>query len=152
VLTAANIFSILIATLLHYSGLQAQHVAIMIQNADQTRAMLPDGPEFAAVAEQLRNPAFLSYNLFTFFQRSFVCIGAIFAVKDTFRMSAVRAFAVTLVGSLIALFVMPIALRLFSGVFGSPFLLLLLFMLLRGYFSDIMGSHRAKADSPFETR
>ena len=34
---------------------------------------------------------------------------------------------------------------LFSGVFGSPFLLFLLFMLLRGYFSDIMGGHRAKA-------
>ncbi|HEY6659789.1 MAG TPA: tetratricopeptide repeat protein, partial [Pyrinomonadaceae bacterium] len=39
----------------------------------------------------------------------------------------------------------PIAARLFSGVFGSPFLLFLVFMLLRGYFSDIMGSHRAKA-------
>jgi tetratricopeptide (TPR) repeat protein len=145
VLTAANIFSILIATLLHYSGLQAQHVAIMIQNADQARAMLPDGPEFAGLTEQLRDPAFLSYNLFTLFQRSFFCIGAIFAVKDTFRMSAVRAFAVTFMGCLASLFVMPLALRLFSGVFGSPFLLLLLFMLLRGYFSDIMGSHRAKA-------
>src|SRR5215203_70288 len=34
VLTAANLFAILIATLLHYSGLQAAHVALMIQNAD----------------------------------------------------------------------------------------------------------------------
>jgi tetratricopeptide (TPR) repeat protein len=44
-----------------------------------------------------------------------------------------------------SLFLLPIAIRLFSGVFGSPFLLFMLYMLLRGYFSDIMGSHRAKA-------
>ena len=44
-----------------------------------------------------------------------------------------------------ALFVAPIALALFSGVLGSPFLLILLFLLLRGFFSDIIGSHRAKA-------
>jgi tetratricopeptide (TPR) repeat protein len=145
VLTAANIFSMLIATLLHYSGLQAQHIAFMIQNADQARAVLPGGPESAGLAQQLTDPAFLSYNLFVFFERSFFCIGAIFAVKDTFRMSAARAFAVAFVGCLASLFVMGPALHLFSGVFGSPFLLLFLFMLLRSYFSDIMGSHRAKA-------
>jgi tetratricopeptide (TPR) repeat protein len=60
-------------------------------------------------------------------------------------MSAVRAFAVTVISCFGSLFVAPIAVRLFSGVLGSPFLLFLLFMLLRGYFSDIMGSHRAKA-------
>ena len=145
VLTAANIFSMLIATLLHYSGLQVQYVALMIQNADQARSMLPEGPESAGLAEQFRDPIFLSYNLFTFFQRSFFCIGAVFAVRDTFRMSGVRAFAVTFIGCLASLFAMPFGLRLFSGVLGSPFLLLLVFMLLRGYFSDIMGSHRAKA-------
>ena len=34
---------------------------------------------------------------------------------------------------------------LLSSVLGSPFLLILLFFLLRGYFNDIVGSHRAKA-------
>ena len=145
VLTAANLFAILIAAVLHYSGLQAQHVALMIQNAEQTRAMLPSGPEFVGLAEQLKDPVILSYSLFSFFERAIFAFGAIFAVKDAFRMSGARAFAVTLLGCMAALFVMPIALRLFSGVFGSPFLLLLLFFLLRGYFSDIMGSHRAKA-------
>lgn len=145
VLTAANIFAILIAAVLHYSGLQAQHVAIMLQNADQTRAMLPSGPEFSSMAEQLRDPVILSYSLFTFFERVIFVIGAIFAVKDTFRMSGARAFGVTFLGSLASLFVMPVALQLFSGVFGSPFLLFLLILLLRGYFTDIMGSHRAKA-------
>ena len=145
VLMAANIFGVLIATLLHYSGIQAQHVAYMIQHADQTRAMLPDSPEFAALAEQLKDPVILSYSLLTFPQRALFGVGLIFGVKDAFRMSAVRAFAVTVVSCFISLFVAPIAIRLFSGVFGSPFLLFLLFLLLRGYFSDILGSHRAKA-------
>jgi tetratricopeptide (TPR) repeat protein len=43
------------------------------------------------------------------------------------------------------MFVAPMAAWLFSSVLGSPFLLIMLFFLLRGYFSDIMGSHRAKA-------
>jgi tetratricopeptide (TPR) repeat protein len=142
VLTAANIFAILIAAFLHYTGIHAQYVAFAIQNADQMRGMLPPGEQYD---EQLTNPVMLSYGLFTFFQRLIFGIGAIAGVKDTFRMSAIRAFAVTVVACLASLFLLPIGLRLFSGVFGSPFLLILLFFLLRGYFVDIMGSHRAKA-------
>jgi tetratricopeptide (TPR) repeat protein len=121
VLTAANVISILIAVLLHYSGLQDQQVAAMIQNADQTRAMLPQGPQFD------------------------LAIGTVVGVKDVFRTSFVRAFAICLVTGAAAVFLVPIAGSLFSGVLGSPFLLFILFMLLRGYFSDIMGTHRAKA-------
>jgi len=145
VLTAANVFGILIATLLHYSGLQAQHVVLMIQHADQTRAMLPEGPQFDELALQLTNPVILSYSLFAIFERMLFCVGTIFGVKDTFRMSAVRAFAVTVLALIASLFVAPIVHALLSGMLGSPFLLFLAFMLLRGYFSDIMGSHRARA-------
>jgi tetratricopeptide (TPR) repeat protein len=145
VLTAANLISILIAVLLHYSGIQAQQVASMIQHADQTRAMLPDTPQFALAAEQLKDPAILSENLFLMPKLVLFGIGMILGVKDVFRMSALRAFSVTVIACFGSLFVAPIAIRLFSGVFGSPFLLFLLFMLLRGYFTDIMGSHRAKA-------
>jgi tetratricopeptide (TPR) repeat protein len=145
VLTAANVLAIVIAVLFHYSGVQAQQVAGMIEHADQTRAMLPDTPQFALAAEQLKDPAILAENLFLMPKLLFFGIGLILGVKDTFRMSAVRAFAVTVISCFGSLFVAPIAVRLFSGVLGSPFLLFLLFMLLRGYFSDIMGSHRAKA-------
>jgi len=79
------------------------------------------------------------------FQRALFGVGMIVAVKDTFRMSAVRAFAVTFISCFAAQFVAPIAFHLFSGVAGSPFLLFFLFMLLRGYFSDIMGGQRARA-------
>jgi tetratricopeptide (TPR) repeat protein len=146
VLAAANIGALIIAALLHYSGIQAQQVASMIQHADQTRAVLPDNPQFAAAADQLfANPALLSQQLFLMPRIALFGVGMILGVKDTFRLSAVRAFAVTIITCFASLFVIPIAARLFSGVLGSPFLLFLLFMLLRGYFSDIMGSQRAKA-------
>src|SRR5688500_16061632 len=45
VLTAATLISILIAAALHYSGLQAQQVAAMVQQADQTRAAFRDNPQ-----------------------------------------------------------------------------------------------------------
>jgi tetratricopeptide (TPR) repeat protein len=142
VLTVANIFAILIAAFLHYTGIHAQYVTFAIQNANQIRGMLPPGPQYD---EQLTNPVMVSYGLFTFFQRLLFGMGVIVGVKETFRMSAARAFVVTVVGCLASLFLLPIALHLFSGIFGSPFLLILLFFLLRGYFVDIMGSHRAKA-------
>jgi tetratricopeptide (TPR) repeat protein len=145
VLTAANVISILIAALLHYTGLQDQQVAAMIQNADQTRAMLPPGEQFDLAAEQLKNPALLAQSLFLMPKLVFFSIGTVVGVKDTFRTSAVRAFAIAVVSGVAAMFVTPLVAHLFSGLRGSPFLLFLLFMLLRGYVSDIMGTQRAKA-------
>ncbi|HKG60994.1 MAG TPA: tetratricopeptide repeat protein [Pyrinomonadaceae bacterium] len=143
-LTAANLFSLLIAVFLHYSGIQAQTVAMLLQ-AYQTPGAAPDFTQTGPLAEQFKNPVFLAYSVFLMFQRGLLGIGMIVAVKDTFRMSAARAFAVTLISIFAAQFVGPIAFHLFSGVAGSPFLLFFLFMLLRGYFSDIMGGHRARA-------
>src|SRR5687768_1171087 len=145
VLTAANVISIVIAVLLHYSGLQDQQVAAMIQNADQTRTMLPEGPQFDLAAEQLKNPAIVAQSLFLMPKLALFAIGTVVGVKDVFRTSFVRAFAISLVSGAAAVFLVPLAASLFSGVLGSPFLLFLLFILLRGYFSDIMGTHRAKA-------
>jgi len=72
-------------------------------------------------------------------------VGTILGVKDVFRTSVVRAFFISILSGVITLFVAPLALRLFSGVLGSPFLLIILFFLLRGYFTDIVGTQRAKA-------
>jgi tetratricopeptide (TPR) repeat protein len=144
-LTAANLFAILIAAGFHYSGFQALYVANAIEHADQTRAMLPEGPDFDVLAAQLKDPVILSYNLFETFQRVLFGVGIILGVKDSFRLSKGRAFAVTVVSIFAALTIAPIARYLFSGILGSPFLLILLFLLLRGYFTDILGSHRAKA-------
>src|SRR6476646_2418590 len=149
VLTGANVMALLIAALLHYTGLQYQQVAAMIQNADQSQAMLRsmfgDTEQLAQAAEQLKNPAILSQNLFFMPKLLLFAVGTVFGVRDVFRTSFVRAFFISLLSGIVAVFIAPLGLRLFSGVLGSPFLLFILFMLLRGYFSEIMGTQRAKA-------
>ena len=143
-LTAANLFGLLIATVLHYTGFQAQYTAI-VQEFYQNPETAREFPQFGQIVELMKQPVFISYGMFITFQRALFAVGMIIAVKDTFRMSAGRAFAVTLVACLASIFFGTFALALLSGVLGSPFLILLLFLLLRGYFSDIMGGHRARA-------
>jgi len=143
-LTAANLLSLLIAVFLHYSGIQTQTVAMLLQ-AYSTPGAAPEFTQTGPLADQFKNPIFLAYSLFVMFERGLFGLGMILAVKDTFRMSAARAVAVTFISCFAAQFLGPIAFHLFSGVAGSPFLLFFLFMLLRGYFSDIMGGHRARA-------
>ena len=144
-LMAANVFAMLIAVIFHYSGIQANYVAYMIQHADESRAALPAAFQTPELAEAFRNPVFVAYSLMALFHRLVLVLGAAFGVRETFRMSTARAFSVTAVGFFASIFVGQIAFALFSGVLGSPFLLILLFLLLRGFFTDIMGSHRAKA-------
>ena len=143
VLTVANVFGILGAIIFHYTGLQTQYVAFMIQNADANQPWWVAGnPEAAA---QLRNPVVLAQALFSMPRLLFFSIGTVLGVKDVFRTSAARAFGIALVSGIAAFFVGSIAYSLLSGVLGSPFLVILLFILLRGYFVDIMGTQRAKA-------
>lgn len=142
-LTAANLLGLLITVVLHYSGVQHQTVAMLLQAYQG-----PDAPEFTRtgpLADQFQNPIFLAYSVFVMFQRALFGVGMIVAVRETFRMSTARAFGVTLLSCFAAQFVAPLAFHLFSGIAGSPFLLFFAFMLLRGYFSDIMGGHRARA-------
>ena len=145
VLTAANIFGMLAAALFHYTGVQADYITSAIQNADKVRAWFPEGPEFNQAADHLRNPASISYQLFAGPRVCMFAVGTIIAVKDAFRMSIGRALVVTFFTWIVSLFTFQLVANILSSVLGSPFLLFFLFMLLRGYFSDIMGSHRAKA-------
>lgn len=144
-LTAANLFAMLIATIFHYSGIQANYVAYMIQHADESRAALPGALQTPELAESFKNAVLVAYSVIVLFQRLLLALGAILGVRETFRMSTARAFSVTVVGFFASIFVGNIAYALFSGVLGSPFLLIMLFLLLRGFFTDILGSHRAKA-------
>lgn len=149
VLTFANVISILLAVIAHYSGLQAQHFALLVQNSDNTaatmRAWFGDTPEVARSLEQLRDPVQVAQGLFVTPKIVLFSIGTVIGVKDVFRTSFARALGISVISAFGVSFVGPIAYRLFSGVLGSPFLLFIVFMLLRGYFSDIMGTQRAKA-------
>ena len=121
-------------------------VASLIQHQGQTRAMLPDDPQYQAAADMLfSNPALLAQQLFLMPRLVIFAAGIVLGVKDAFRMSFIRAFGVTFIGGFAAVVVGPIIEVVLSGLPRSPLLLFFLFIILRGYFSDIVSGHRARA-------
>jgi tetratricopeptide (TPR) repeat protein len=70
---------------------------------------------------------------------------AIAALKLSLRLSAARAALVVVLGGAISFPISYVLLPLFSTILASPFLLLMLFFLLRGYFSGIVSTQRARA-------
>jgi tetratricopeptide (TPR) repeat protein len=145
VLTATNIAAILIAAFFHYSGIQASHVNSMLQQVDQVRAMLPNSAPWDVVSQQLGDPVAISESLFRSPKVALFLIGMVLSVREVFRLSTFRAIAVSACTVVVVFIVSPIWSQLFSHILGSPFLLILVFVLLRGYFTDFLGQQRAKA-------
>jgi tetratricopeptide (TPR) repeat protein len=68
----------------------------------------------------------------------------VLAVRTVLRASAVRAIVITVISLALALLIAPIWTLLFTPLLASPFLLLMLFFLLRGYIGGIMQTQRAR--------
>jgi tetratricopeptide (TPR) repeat protein len=146
VLTAVNLGALLIAVFFHFSGIQAAHVANTIQTAPQVRAMFHWGSEVdAQLAKELSDPRAIAENLFRVVRSVLLGIGLVVAVREVFRVTALRAIAISVVSGIVMIPALGIWELLFSRLLGSPFLLLMLFLFLRGYVTDIMGQQRRKA-------
>jgi tetratricopeptide (TPR) repeat protein len=72
-------------------------------------------------------------------------VWATVAVREVFRLSWARAVAVVVVSGVLMIPATFLMLVLFSTIFGSPFLLLLMFFLLRGHFGEVVRAQRARA-------
>jgi tetratricopeptide (TPR) repeat protein len=72
-------------------------------------------------------------------------IGGVATVRVVFRVPVLRAIAIFLLTSLTSLPLSLVLYPIFRTVVGSPFLLLFAFFLLRGYFSSIVSTQRARA-------
>src|SRR6185503_5092360 len=144
VLIAANLMAILISTFFHFSGVQAAYVASTMQSAEQIKSMftLPEVRE--QIDQQLRNPAFIAGGLFRTVKIGLFTIGALETVRKVFRLSILRSLAVLALTYTAALALSPVWTWLFTSVIGSPFLLLMLFFLLRGYFGSVVSTQRAR--------
>ena len=145
VLIAANLVTILIAIFFHFSGVQAAYVASSMQSAEQIKSLFNFPPEISQqIDQELRNPVFVAGSLFRTVKIGIFTIGAFEAVRKVFRLSLLRSVVVLLLTYAAALALSPLWTLLFHRVIGSPFLLLLLFFLLRGYFSGIVNTQRAR--------
>jgi tetratricopeptide (TPR) repeat protein len=150
VLIAANLVAILISIFFHFSGVQAAYqaayVASSMQSAEQIKSLFKLPAEVQKeLARELTDPAFIAGSLFRTVKMSIFTIGAVEAVRKVFRLSFLRSIAVILLSYSGALLLSPIWSLLYTRIIGSPFILLMLFFLLRGYFSSIVGNQRARA-------
>ncbi|MDX6530093.1 MAG: hypothetical protein QOH41_2383 [Blastocatellia bacterium] len=149
VLIATNLATILIALFFHFSGIQAATVADMIKQSPQTlevwRSMGVSAEALARMEKDLNDPVTMSAAIFFIPKFMLFTVGSVFAVREVFRAPVVRAAAIAVLGGLGTLVLGPIWYGLFHTVLASPFLLFMLFFLLRGYFTEVVGHQRARA-------
>jgi tetratricopeptide (TPR) repeat protein len=145
-LMAANIVTILISIFFHFSGVQAAYVASSLQSAGQIKSMFNFPPEFQKELERsLSDPAMVAGSLFRTVKIGMFTVGTLEAVRKVFRLSLLRSIIVVLTSYIGALVLSPLWIWLGTRIIGSPFILLMVFLLLRGYFSSIVSNQRARA-------
>lgn len=139
-LTAANLIAIPLSLLASVSGLQASYVESMMRNAGQLQSFFP-----AELQQQLSNPRFYAENLFRSFKLfSYVC-WMVLAIREVFRLSTWRSVGALIASVIAIVLTAPVWGWLFGTIFASPFLLILLFLLLRGYIGEVTRGQRARA-------
>jgi len=148
-LIATNLTAVLIAVFFHFSGFQAANVANSIQQLPQTlaaaRAVGIPAEVLARAQGQLSDPVAISAGLFLMVKLALFIVGAVATVRTVFRLSVVRSIGVALLSGSGALVLSQALSGLFHTVLASPLMLLFLFFLLRGYFTSIVSTQRARA-------
>jgi tetratricopeptide (TPR) repeat protein len=140
---ATNILALPLAFLVRVSGIQAAFINIYLASVEQVQRERPD--MLAATDPQMLDPLFISV---AFLQlMALPILGALIAVgvHEVFSLSWLRSVLVVLASSVVILIIARLAMSVFGLVFASPFLLLLLFFVLRGYFSEVARNQRARA-------
>jgi hypothetical protein len=137
-LSAANLIAIPLALLAHTSGVEAAYVESALKSAGQFQSLLP-----AEMQHQLANPRFHAENLFRSIKLFFFVCWSVLAVREVFRYSVWRSLAVFVTSGILIFITSPVWGWLFGTIFASPFLVILLFFLLRGYIGEVARSAHA---------
>lgn len=139
---AANLAAIPVALLAKISGLQALVIEASLQQPTQVWLQnVSEADRRQLLAEGLSNLIVLP----------FFVLWTIVAVRELFHRSWPRAAVVATTGLVAGVLVMSLiavlltAVPFLGGLLASPFVLLLLFFLLRSYFGDVTRAHRARA-------
>jgi tetratricopeptide (TPR) repeat protein len=148
-LAITNFFSLIVAVLLNVSGMQAAYVASSVASTAELREWVLNSPRLspemkAQLEVTLNDTRQIAIGLFRTIKLSFFVIVTIVAIREVFRFTVFRAVAVAIITLLIALLLSPLWALLFSPILASPFLLIMIFLLLRGYVSNVLQIQRAR--------
>ena len=138
---AASLAAIALAALLRASGVEELSFA-------ESARMLDDLAQQSgsSSAELLAaNPLLLQESYALTLMLPLFVVWLLVAVREAFRLSWMRAMLLVLASGLIMLPVSAVLAPLFNWVFASPFLLILLFFLMRGYIGELLRGQRARA-------
>jgi tetratricopeptide (TPR) repeat protein len=142
-LTASSLIATLLTIAGTLSGVQRTIAARMFATFLSERSQFP--PEmFAGIDARLISPALfavgLSFMTFLFFFGIWATLG----LRILFRLNWARSIVVLIISGVILFPASYVLLPLFSTILASPFLLILIFLLLRGYVSEISRTQRAR--------
>lgn len=136
--TAANIAALPLAVLARTTGFEAEVIA-------QVRAQLSLGIQRGDYAADLADPRLQSISFAAMLLVPLFVVWAVFAVREVFRLGVGRSIIVVASSGVLTIITGRVMMPVFGTVMGSPFLLILLFILLRGYFSELTRGQRARA-------
>jgi len=141
-LTASSLIATvltIVATLTHVFQTLADS---MLGTLLEQRGQLP--PEvLKAMEEGLLRPELLAAGLSVMFLIGIFGVWAIFALRTVFRLSWLRSVIVVLISGTV-LFPAYKLIPILGTLLASPFLLIMVFLLLRGYFAEVTRTHRAR--------
>ncbi|HEV2883629.1 MAG TPA: tetratricopeptide repeat protein [Pyrinomonadaceae bacterium] len=144
-LAIANLIAIPIAVFFNLSGIQAAYVAQSAQSAAQVENWFQLPPDFRAQLQiALSDPRIVAEGLFRTIKLFLFALAAVLAVREVFRTSVLRASVISILSLTLVVLVSPLWTLLLSPILASPFFLLILFILIRGYVSGVLRSQRAR--------
>ncbi len=146
---AANLIAFPLAVFARASGYEATAFAAIEQLAELQRTLPAAGTLPPAELQQLlqQMAGYMLRVLPMLFLSPLLFFGAwsLIALRRVLGLSWPRAVVVLSLSSVLMVPAAYLLLSVFGWVFASPFLLLMMFFLLRGYFNDMMTTQRARA-------
>jgi tetratricopeptide (TPR) repeat protein len=140
--TAANLAAIPLAFLARVSGFEASFTA---QLREQLAMKVQQGDVAPETALLFARPLYQSLSFAAMLLLPLFAFWAVLAIREVFRLAVWRSIVVVLSSGLFLLVISPVVMRLFGTMMGQPFLFILFFILLRGYFADVTRGQRARA-------
>jgi tetratricopeptide (TPR) repeat protein len=138
---AAHVVALPVAVLLRVGGFEADWIA-NLQGFWETLGRPQNSPP--EVMAQLTDPQQLSLFISAMIVLPFFLLWMTVGVREVFRLSWPRAAVAIVGGGFVMVLASPL-LGLLGRFLASPFLLIMLFLLLRGYFGEVMRTQRARA-------
>jgi tetratricopeptide (TPR) repeat protein len=139
---AANLAALPLAWIARVTGFEARFIA---QFREQLSVAVEQGDYAPEMALQLADPRIQSISFAAMLLLPLFTFWAVLAVRKVFRLAVWRSIIVVVSSGIFMLVASRVLMPIFGTVAGSPFLLIILFILLRGYFAEVTQGQRARA-------